>query len=103
MISLTFVTNSNGSHGTVGKTTGFSSGRYGFESQLLPTLYNLTITTENCDTPTITHEKFQYQNSSEARKGSYTKFFWYCEKKINLSVNRDTRPSLIPIFFSGQT
>ena len=28
---------SNGSHGTVGKTTRFGSGRYGFESQPSPT------------------------------------------------------------------
>ena len=32
MISLTFVKNSNGSHGTVDRTTGFWSARYGFES-----------------------------------------------------------------------
>ena len=49
MISLTFVRSSNGSHGTVGRTTVVWSGRYGFESQPSPTF--LIITTENLDTP----------------------------------------------------
>ena len=46
-----FFRNSNGSHGTVGRKTGFESGRYGFESQPSATFFNLIIiTTENRDT-----------------------------------------------------
>ena len=51
MISLTFVRSSKGSHGTVGRTTLVSSGRYGFESQPSPTF--LIITTENSETPPL--------------------------------------------------
>ena len=41
---------SNGSHGTMGRTTGFWSGRFGFESQPFSTFFNLFNTTENRDT-----------------------------------------------------
>ena len=69
MISLTFVRNSNGSHGTVGRTTRFWSGRYGFESQPSPTF--LIITTENLAThsllPPLIHELFRSWKSSETQ------------------------------------
>ena len=70
MILLTFARNSNCSHGTVGRTTGFRSARYGFESQPLPPLFNFINTTENPDTPPILYENFRYQNFSEPRKVS---------------------------------
>ena len=41
MISLTFVRNSNGSNGTVGRTTVFWSARYGFESSIYLKLFLL--------------------------------------------------------------
>ena len=82
MNSLTFVRNSNDSHGTVGRTTGFRSGGYGFESQPLPPFLNLIITTENRDTASpLMHEKFRYQKFSETRKGSPTKFFGTVRQK----------------------
>ena len=40
----------NGSHGPMGRTREFWSGGYEFESQLLPTFFNLNIKTEKCDT-----------------------------------------------------
>ena len=43
---------SKGSHGTVGRTTGFWSGRYGFESQPSPTFLTI-FTTENRETPPL--------------------------------------------------
>ena len=60
---------SNGYHGTVGRTTGFWSGRYGFESQPSPT--SLIITTEMLDThsllPPLIHEHFRSWKSSETQ------------------------------------
>ena len=59
---------SNCSHGTVGRTTGLRSGRYGFEYQPLPTFFNLII-------------KFRDQNFSETRMRSPTKFFGAVRQK----------------------
>ena len=39
----------NGSHGRVGRTTWFRSGRYGLEFQPLPAFLNLNMKTENRD------------------------------------------------------
>ena len=69
MISLTFFRNSNGSHGTVGRTTGFWSGRYVFESQPSPAF--LIITTENLDSPSLLsppiHKLFRSWKYSETQ------------------------------------
>ena len=64
MISLTFVRNSNGSHGTVGRTTGFWSGRYRSESQPLPTFLKYY------------DAKLWYRPRSYAWKFSIPEFFW---------------------------
>ena len=51
MISLTFVRSSNGSHGAVGRTTGFWSARYGFESPNLPKFFifiNMILNYKDC-------------------------------------------------------
>ena len=60
---------SNGYHGTVGRTTGFWSGRYGFESQSSPTF--LFFTTENLDSPSLLspliHKLFRSWKSSETQ------------------------------------
>ena len=69
---------SNGSHGTMSGTTGFRSGRYGFESQALTTLFNLIITTENRDTAPPSppmHKIFRYPKFSETPEGSPATFF----------------------------
>ena len=69
---------SNGSDGTVGRTTGFWSGRYGFESQPLLTFFNLIITMENRDAapaPPSYAWKVSMTEFFETRKGSPTKFF----------------------------
>ena len=76
---------SNGYHGTVGRTTWFWSGRYGFESQSSPTF--LIFTTENLDTPfppPFIHKLFRSWKSSETQqnKGSPTKFFGTARQKI---------------------
>ena len=60
----------NGSHGTMGRTTGFWSGRFGFESQILRTFFNLHITTENRDTPlspSFIHKLLRYRKLSETQ------------------------------------
>ena len=85
MISLTFVRSSNGSHGTVGRTTLVWSGRYGFESQPSPTF--LIITTENLDTPSLLpllSLNFLLLKIfwNTAHKGSPTKFFGTARQKI---------------------
>ena len=108
MISLTFVRISNCSHGTVGRTTGFRSGRYGFESQPLHTCFNFSSIPEDRDTPLSCirsletriflklgmvpppHEIFRYcvtknfrqkivMPPSFARKYSIPDFFWNTE------------------------
>ena len=85
MISLTFVRSSNGSHGTVGRTTVVWSGSYGFESQPSPTF--LIITTENLDTPSLLpllSLNFLLLKIfwNTAHKGSPTKFFGTARQKI---------------------
>ena len=86
MISLTFVRNSNRSHGTVGRTTGFWSGRYGFESQPSPTF--LIITTENLDIPSHLPPSYPKTFSlleifwNTAHKGSPTNFFCTARQRI---------------------
>ena len=77
---------SNGYHGTVGSTTGFWSGRYGFESQ--PSRKFLINTTENLDTPSLLPPSF-FLNFllleilwNTAHKGSPTKFFGTARQKI---------------------
>ena len=59
---------SNGYHGTVGRTTGFWSGRYGFESQPSPTF--LIFTKESLVTPfppRLIHKLFRSWKSSETQ------------------------------------
>ena len=61
---------SNGYHGTVVRTTGFWSGRYGFESQPSPSF--LIFTTENLDTPfppspPLIHKLFRSWKCSETQ------------------------------------
>ena len=86
MISLIFFRNSNGSHGTVGRTTVFWSGRYVFESQPSPTF--LIITTENLDSPSLLspliHKLFRSWKSSETQhtRFSPTKFFGTARQKF---------------------
>ena len=49
MISLTFVRTANGSHGIVGRTTGFWNAWYGFELQHLPIFSKSSIMILNSD------------------------------------------------------
>ena len=108
MISLTFVRNSIASHGTVCKTTGFWSGRYGFESQPLQTFFNSIITTKNRDTAPLIYEKFRYQNFYETKKGSPTNFFGTGTKNFRRKIVILTPPppqhpwtfSLLEIFWN---
>ena len=78
---------SNGYHGTVGRTTGFWSGRYGFESQPSPTF--LIFTTENLDTPfppspPLIHKLFRSWKCSETQHTRVppTKFFCTARQRI---------------------
>ena len=61
---------SNGYHGTAGRTTGFWSGRYWFESQ--PSHTFLIFTTENLDAPflppPLIHKLFRSWISSETQR-----------------------------------
>ena len=88
MISLTFVRNSNGSHGTVGRTTGFWSGRYGFESQ--PSHTFLIIGTENHDTPSLLSPPLVFSFFApgnllkHSTQGFPFEIFRYCEKKFSI-------------------
>ena len=61
------------SHGTVGRTTGFWSGSYGFEFQPLPTFFNLIIGWY--PPPSIIFNIFRYQKFFETPKSSPTKCF----------------------------
>ena len=85
-VSLTFVRNSNGSRGTVGRTTGFWSARYGFESQPSPTFLTI-ITTENRDTPPLLPPLLSLNFFApgnllkHSTQGFPCEFFRYCETK----------------------
>ena len=79
-IANSFYSKMNDSSGV--RTTWFWSGRYRFESQPLPTFFNLMITTENHDTaPFSLHGKFRYQNFPETSKISLGKFSVLWDKK----------------------
>ena len=95
MISLTFVRNSSGSHGTVCKTTGFWNGRYGFESQPLLTFFNLSITTENRASPSYAwkvlwpeffwnQEGFPYEIFGIVRQNNFDAKSWYSSLNPNI-------------------
>ena len=58
----------NCSHGTMGRTTGFRSARYGFESQPLPTFFNLIITTENRGTLLLCMKSIDTRNFPKHRR-----------------------------------
>ena len=96
MISLTFIRNSDGSHGTVGRITGFWSGRYGFETQTLPTFYNLINTMENRDTPSpqpLIHKRFRYGKfSKHSTEGFLHEIFRYCETKKYSTEKKSSYP-----------
>ena len=98
MISLTFVSNSNGSHGSVSKTTGFWCVRYGFESQPLPTFFNISITTENRDTtPLLCMKRFDARIFLKPGRVPLRSFSVLWDKKIP-TENRDL-PLLCLKFF----
>ena len=88
MILLTFARNSNCSHGTVGRTTGFWSARYGFESQPLPPLFNFINTTENRDTPLFCMKIFDTRTSLNPGRVLLWNFLVLQNKKLS-KENRD--------------
>ena len=99
--SLAFVRNSNGSHGTVGRTTGFSSGKFGFRSQLLPTFFNLIITMGNRNTPPpplfLCMKSFDTRSFLEPGRVRLRNLkFFGRDKKIS-TENRDTPPPPPPL------
>ena len=102
MILLTFVKNSNGSHGTVGRTTGFGNGRYKFESQPLPTVFNLSITTENRDTaplPLLCMISFDTRTFLKPGRVFLRNFSVLWDQTIS-TKNHDTHPLYYPSHFS---
>ena len=82
MIWLTFVRNSNGSHGTVGRITGFWGARYEFQSQHIPVVFYFIITIlllfysyQNKYFPPIFSRCFMNWKIDFCR---YFVFFYYC-------------------------
>ena len=83
--------------GTVGRITGFWSGRYIFESQLLPTFFNLNITTKNRNIPLLCVKFFDTRKILNHRRVSPRFFSVLWDKKIS-TKNRDM-PLLCMKFF----
>ena len=98
MISLTLVKNSNCSHGTVGKKTGFWSGRYGFEPRPLLTFFNFIETTANHFTPLLCMKIFRYQKIIETQEVSSTKSFGTVRQKIFEGIPWFPPPPMHKIF-----
>ena len=86
MTSLTFVRKSDCFYGKMSRTTGFWSGRRGFESQLLPTLFNLIITTENRDTAPFYSWKVSIPEFFWNQKGFSYEIFRYWDKKFRRKI-----------------
>ena len=97
MIPLTFVRNSNGSHGIVGRTTWVWSGRSGFENQPLPTFLKLIIQMENHDIAPllVCMKRFDTRVFLKPRRVPLWNFSVLWDKKYP-SENSDT-PSSLPV------
>ena len=83
MISLAFFRSSNCSNGTVGRTTGSRSGRYGFESQPLHTFLNFINTTEKRDTPFLCMINLETRTFLKPGRVPLRNFSVLWEKKIS--------------------
>ena len=85
-----------GSHGNLGRTTGFWGGRSELESQPLPTSINLINTTENRDTASLFYmRKFDTWNFLKLGKVPLRNFSVLRDKKISTG-NRDIPSIRLP-------
>ena len=101
MFSMTFPSQSIGSQGTVGKTTRFCSGRYGFGSQPPSAYFIITITSENFDIASflMCMKSFQTRDSLEPGRVPLRSFSVMWDKEIPTQNRKIPLPLLCIMFF----